>query len=164
MLVFLLKDGRSRRSLRVLPCPMRDCQGMCRAVDATTLECCSCVRVMCKDCGRNAHPGETCAQSAGALDDSAFLSLGYKRCPTCKIWVLVLLPVQFFWGVDGTGVSRSHKFDFEVGLNNLQVERREGCAHITCPCGCHFCYNCGKGFKTSGECYQHMGEAHGGMY
>jgi IBR domain, a half RING-finger domain len=29
------------------------------------------------------------------------------------------------------------------------IEKVEGCFHITCPCGCHFCYNCKKEYDAS---------------
>lgn len=28
------------------------------------------------------------------------------------------------------------------------VERTEGCNHMTCKCGNHFCYKCGKNFSN----------------
>ena len=33
--------------------------------------------------------------------------------------------------------------------------------HIICPCGCHWCYVCGKEFSKN-TIYKHMTEAHGG--
>jgi len=57
-------------------------------------------------------------------------------------------------------------------FKELSVERRcpkclvptyktEGCNHMECPCGCHWCYACGQGFASSGEVYNHMVEVHG---
>ena len=37
-----------------------------------------------------------------------------------------------------------------------------GCNHIECVCGAHWCFKCGKGFSTSGECYDHLSQIHGG--
>ncbi|KAK8842585.1 hypothetical protein M9Y10_025443 [Tritrichomonas musculus] len=39
-----------------------------------------------------------------------------------------------------------------------------GCNHITCPCGCHWCYKCGEGFKTAAQCYAHLSKVHGGCF
>ena len=39
-----------------------------------------------------------------------------------------------------------------------------GCNHISCPCGCHWCYKCGAGFSNPDDCYDHMTEKHGGCF
>ncbi|OHT10725.1 hypothetical protein TRFO_19957 [Tritrichomonas foetus] len=39
-----------------------------------------------------------------------------------------------------------------------------GCNHITCPCGCHWCYKCMAGFKTAHECYSHLTQEHDGCF
>ncbi|KAH9126066.1 hypothetical protein AeMF1_003450 [Aphanomyces euteiches] len=39
---------------------------------------------------------------------------------------------------------------------NAKTEKTEGCDHITCICGQHWCYRCGKGFLAS-EIYTHLG-------
>ncbi|KAK3261956.1 hypothetical protein CYMTET_29165 [Cymbomonas tetramitiformis] len=37
----------------------------------------------------------------------------------------------------------------------LPVQRNKGCSHMTCRCGCEFCYHCGKELK-SGSIFHHM--------
>ena len=37
-----------------------------------------------------------------------------------------------------------------------------GCNHITCPCGIHWCFQCGEEFNSD-EIYEHMEEEHGGL-
>ncbi|KAK8839260.1 hypothetical protein M9Y10_032191 [Tritrichomonas musculus] len=39
-----------------------------------------------------------------------------------------------------------------------------GCNHITCPCGCHWCYKCCAGFTTAEKCYEHLSQVHGGCF
>ncbi|KAI9334399.1 hypothetical protein BDR26DRAFT_866992 [Obelidium mucronatum] len=36
----------------------------------------------------------------------------------------------------------------------LGIEKNDGCFHITCICGCHFCYECGNAYKPE-VIYQH---------
>ncbi|EHK26900.1 uncharacterized protein TRIVIDRAFT_85604 [Trichoderma virens Gv29-8] len=45
----------------------------------------------------------------------------------------------------------------------VATEKTYGCDHITCPCGTHWCYACGKE-SDEGEIYTHMQEEHGGLY
>jgi hypothetical protein len=50
----------------------------------------------------------------------------------------------------------------------VEVEREDGCGHITCRCDEHFCFKCGQGFGRSDvaamECYDHLYAAHGGAF
>ena len=43
------------------------------------------------------------------------------------------------------------------------IEKSEGCNHMTCLCGAHFCWKCGKSFSAD-KIYGHMDTAHGGMH
>ncbi|KAL4486759.1 hypothetical protein ABPG72_006591 [Tetrahymena utriculariae] len=47
---------------------------------------------------------------------------------------------------------------------NFKATKGEGCNHITCKCGAHFCAKCLKEFKTPKEVYQHLDEEHQGYY
>jgi hypothetical protein len=49
---------------------------------------------------------------------------------------------------------------------NAPTVKEEGCNHIACRCGKHWCYACTVSpvFDTPGECYQHMTKTHGGFY
>ena len=45
------------------------------------------------------------------------------------------------------------------------VFKIEGCNHITCICGAHWCYKCGAGpYDESYKCYDHMSKVHGGCF
>jgi hypothetical protein len=44
----------------------------------------------------------------------------------------------------------------------VATEKTYGCDHITCPCGTHWCYACGKE-SDEGEIYGHMEQEHGGL-
>jgi hypothetical protein len=43
-----------------------------------------------------------------------------------------------------------------------ETQKAGGCNHITCLCGCHWCWACMAGFNTAGLCYSHMFKEHGG--
>jgi hypothetical protein len=45
----------------------------------------------------------------------------------------------------------------------VNVHKDGGCNHITCPCGCHWCYACLAGFDTPDEVYRHMNKEHGAL-
>ncbi|KIP03357.1 hypothetical protein PHLGIDRAFT_243798 [Phlebiopsis gigantea 11061_1 CR5-6] len=39
-----------------------------------------------------------------------------------------------------------------------------GCNHVSCKCGRHICWRCMSVFLSSGDCYTHMRERHGGIF
>jgi len=56
------------------------------------------------------------------------------------------------------------KIEFKPCPNcNAETVLASGCSHITCECGAHWCYECGKEF-TVGTIYKHMTDKHGGWF
>ncbi|KAJ4258798.1 hypothetical protein NW762_007885 [Fusarium torreyae] len=45
----------------------------------------------------------------------------------------------------------------------ILTQKVAGCDHITCPCGQHWCYGCGKGMPAS-DIYPHIEREHGGLW
>jgi hypothetical protein len=71
--------------------------------------------------------------------------------------------------------STWHKMDAPCNMNEIPGSKRcprckvavfkiSGCNHITCRCGCHWCYKCQAGFDRSDPVYSHMRATHGGIY
>lgn len=46
----------------------------------------------------------------------------------------------------------------------VKTEKIGGCNHIKCPCGSHWCFECGIHSDTSEEVYKHMWNIHGRIY
>lgn len=48
---------------------------------------------------------------------------------------------------------------------HVPTVKSEGCNHIACRCGCHWCYFCEFGpCNSKGEVYAHMRDKHGSYY
>jgi hypothetical protein len=47
---------------------------------------------------------------------------------------------------------------------SVLVERTHGCNHITCTCGAHWCFECGKQCESATATYDHMRFTHGRIY
>lgn len=44
------------------------------------------------------------------------------------------------------------------------TQKSGGCNHMACPCGQHWCWECGHGAANSEECYKHMWDQHGRIF
>ncbi|KAH6695548.1 hypothetical protein F5X68DRAFT_163812 [Plectosphaerella plurivora] len=71
-----------------------------------------------------------------------------------------LLPLE--GGVVGETVARESIMRECPGCSTM-TEKASGCDHITCPCGTHWCYQCGKACSQD-DIYRHMSQEHGGYY
>ena len=77
--------------------------------------------------------------------------LTHWRCPACVVLMMA---------VEGGPVVKSAR---ECPACTVMTEKTDGCNHISCPCGAHWCYFCG--FEKDEEgIYSHMEEEHGGYY
>ncbi len=102
------------------------------------------------------------------LDDDSY----YSNCSVCNIFhCLGKLPCS--QGEVPTGKiicekcqrDKLHEIKRCPSCKNGVIKAGNGCNHIRCRCGEHFCYKCLKGFgKTSGNIYNHMRSVHGRIY
>ncbi|KAG2584266.1 probable E3 ubiquitin-protein ligase RNF217 [Panicum virgatum] len=112
-------------------CPFQDCSAMLLVDegggdDVAESECPSCRRLFCARCAVAPwHAGVTCAEYKGL-----------RKEDRGKEDMLLLEMAK------GRKWKRCPKCEFFV-------EKRDGCLHITCRCGFHFCYGCGGQWGTS---------------
>ena len=118
-------------------CTTPDCQQIYRhSPETRILQCPSCFSSICSACDDDAHEGMTCKERRDQKNPSVQDRLFNKWADEhCK----------------------------RCPECRSVIEKIDGCNHITCRCGAHFCWKCGKTFKSS-EIYQHMNTEHGGIY
>ncbi|CAI9267633.1 unnamed protein product [Lactuca saligna] len=112
-------------------CPFKDCSAM--LVDdggeaVTSSECPNCHRLFCAQCKVAWHSDMDCNEFKSLSKD--------ERNP--EDLMLMQLAKNKQW-------KRCPRC-------NYIVEKREGCHHISCRCGQHFCYGCGKEHVGSHAC------------
>ena len=118
-------------------CTTPDCQQIYRHNPNTRiLQCPSCFSTICSACDEEAHEGMTC-QERRLYKDST------EQDRLFNVWA----------DANGKRCPECRRV----------IEKSEGCNHMTCPCGAHFCWQCGKSFSRA-TIYDHMDTAHGGMY
>ncbi|TKY47140.1 E3 ubiquitin-protein ligase RNF144A [Spatholobus suberectus] len=115
-------------------CPFRDCSVL--LVDdgrevVTSAECPSCHRLFCAQCRVPWHGRMTCKEFQRSKRNKGEKELDNK----------------FF------KLAKEKKWQKCPNPNcTMYVQRRDGCEHITCRCGCNFCYNCGEIWKFGHQC------------
>ena len=105
-------------------CPKADCRGLAEVVPpCSRFRCPQCNYQMCVSCKYDYHPTVTCDQYRQWLEENG---------------------------------QADERFNDYVKTTKVQVcpscrqgvEKKEGCNHMTCRCQTHFCYLCGKEFKS----------------
>ncbi|XP_066359852.1 E3 ubiquitin-protein ligase RSL1-like [Miscanthus floridulus] len=112
-------------------CPFNDCSEILvddRGGDVPGSECPACRRLFCARCRVPWHAGISCAEYGQ-------LAPGDKGKED-----LVVLEMA-----KGEKWKRCPQCKF-------LVDKRDGCVHITCRCGFHFCYACGEPWGQSHQC------------
>jgi len=116
-------------------CPTPDCPTVYVVTSTgTVLTCNQCLLGICTACKTAAHHGQTCAQYKAAIAGESQFQEWKRRA----------------------GVKSCPKC-------SADIEKNDGCNHMTCKCGAHLCWHCMKEF-TAGTIYQHMSDDCGGTF
>ncbi|KAI3802791.1 hypothetical protein L1987_30934 [Smallanthus sonchifolius] len=111
-------------------CPFKDCSAMLvddGGVAVTSSECPNCHRLFCAQCKVAWHCEMSCIE---------FQSLKIGERSPDEILLINL--------------AKNKKW-MKCSNCKLFVEKVEGCHHISCRCGHHFCYVCGKAYNGAGS-------------
>ncbi|KAF9454427.1 hypothetical protein P691DRAFT_717469 [Macrolepiota fuliginosa MF-IS2] len=119
-------------------CSTPDCSQVYRTtVLPQELQCPSCFSEICTACNEEGHAGMTCAERRAHKDPG-------EQERLLEVWATE------------NNVKRCPSC-------RVWVEKTEGCNHMSCKCGVHFCWIC-MGLFDAGRIYDHMAQAHGGYY
>ncbi|XP_027337726.1 probable E3 ubiquitin-protein ligase RNF217 [Abrus precatorius] len=113
-------------------CPFKDCSVLLLDDGGKVVisaECPSCHRLFCAQCRVPWHGGWSCKeyQRLKKSRDEKELDKKFLKLAKGKMWQKCPQCAMF-------------------------VQRRGGCEHMTCRCGCNFCYNCGGNWKFGHIC------------
>jgi len=133
---FMLSNGDSYSS-----CITADCKMIYRRVsagsDGKEFHCSECGITLCTACCTVSHPGLRC---------SLLRQHGKDRAAVLQ-WV-----------------SEDPNNRCECPKCGVGIEKNGGCMHMECTaCRIHFCWRCKEQFKSSNQCYDHLGTVHGGI-
>ncbi|CAL5004071.1 unnamed protein product [Urochloa decumbens] len=118
-------------STKVCYCPFNDCSEIMvddRGGENPESECLVCRRLFCAQCRVPWHAGVSCLQ---------YMQLAPEDRRKEDLLVLEM--------ANGNRWTRCPRCKFIV-------ERHDGCAHMTCRCGFHFCYACGEPWEGHSSC------------
>ncbi|KAK2465893.1 hypothetical protein APHAL10511_001534 [Amanita phalloides] len=101
------------------------------------LTCPSCFTSVCTGCNKEAHEGMTCEERELMNDPE-------EQERRNEQWALV------------SGAKRCPSC-------RVFLQKTEGCNHMECRCGAHFCWLCLQAFSGPGPVYEHMNRVHGGI-
>ncbi|KAJ7273089.1 hypothetical protein C8J57DRAFT_265998 [Mycena rebaudengoi] len=118
-------------------CKTADCTQVYRSSAAGTATCPSCFLSICCACDEEAHEGMTCEERKLHHDPG-------EQERRNDAWARQ------------NGVKR-------CPACSVWIERTEGCNHMSCRCGAHMCWVCGRQFEQD-EIYPHLNAAHGGAF
>lgn len=114
-------------------CPTPDCPQVYRDVPGKTLQCPTCLVSICPTCHAVQHDGVECRVTSKAGERLFNEWREQHNVKTCP-------------------------------RCSANIEKVAGCNHLTCTsCSTHICWECLQTFKASGEVYEHMVRAHGGI-
>ncbi|EGT44528.1 hypothetical protein CAEBREN_15568 [Caenorhabditis brenneri] len=138
-LVTQLKQAIFNNNQDYQPCNSTDCPGLIHKSRGDPLRyktCTSCPRQYCRMCLLEPHHGHTCeAYARLRIDDESVRAYMESRGPG--------------------NVKKCPKCA-------TPVDKIDGCHHMECRCGIHFCWLCLAMSETSQQMYAHLSEVHGG--
>ncbi|CAL2033768.1 unnamed protein product [Caenorhabditis brenneri] len=138
-LVTQVKQAMFNSDQDLQPCNSTDCTGLLsksRGDPSRYKTCTSCTRQYCRKCLLEPHQGHTCeAYARLRIADESVRAYMESRGPG--------------------NVKKCPKCA-------TPVDKIDGCHHMECRCGIHFCWLCLAMTETSGQMYAHLSEVHGG--
>ena len=133
--VFMMANGETYSS-----CITADCKMVYRRAspgsEGKEFQCSECGITLCTACNTVSHPGVLCSM----------LRMHGKELAGVMGWMNEDLKNRCRCPKCGVG-----------------IEKNGGCMHMECTaCRIHICWHCKEQFESSGSCYAHLGEIHGG--
>ncbi|XP_046356009.2 ATP-dependent RNA helicase DEAH12, chloroplastic-like [Haliotis rufescens] len=111
-------------------------------------QCPECSVRICTSCHTQYHDGLTCAMYKSSKDEEELEQREKAGEVSIEKWL-----------------ADNSKTVKRCPSCQTPIQKTEGCNRMHCTgCKCHFCWLCLKWYSTSGECYAHLSETHGGYF